>query len=524
MARRAVAITPAVWLPGGGAAGCVAALALLPLAALFVTAPAGGSLGPADYAALRFTIWQALWSAALSLAVAVPFARALMRRRFIGRRVLVGLLGAPFLLPVLVAILGLSAVWGRSGVLSDLSLALGGPRISIYGPWGVVMAHVFFNIPLATRLLLQGWQGIPAERFRLAAQLGLPDRAVFRLLEWPMLRAVCPPAFVLVFLLCLTSFAVALTLGGGPRATTLEVAIYQALRFDFDLGHAARLALVQCALCAAVALAALLLGKSAGFGGGLDRAPQRWDGVGWRAAVDRAVIGLVALFLGAPLVMVVLRGLAGLQVLAQPGLWAALGTSLVVALTAAVLTLAMALPVAALSAALPRGRAAAVEGATLLLLAVSPFVMGTGLFILLRPVLDPLGWALPLTALVNAAVCLPFALRALVPALTAAEADFGRLADSLGLRGIARLRWLVLPRLRAPLGFAAGLSAALSMGDLGVITLFAAPETGTLPLYIYRLMGAYAQTQAAGAALLLMVCSLALFWVFDRGGRLADPV
>ena len=50
---------------------------------------------------------------------------------------------------------------------------------------------------------------------------------------------------MLVFLLCMTSFAVALTLGGGPRATTLELAIYQAVRFDFDLGRAAWLALIQ---------------------------------------------------------------------------------------------------------------------------------------------------------------------------------------------------------------------------------------------------------------------------------------
>ena len=51
-------------------------------------------------------------------------------------------------------------------------------------------------------------------------------------------------------MLCVTSFTVVLTLGGGPRASTLEVSIYQALRFDFDPALAARLALLQIALCA----------------------------------------------------------------------------------------------------------------------------------------------------------------------------------------------------------------------------------------------------------------------------------
>ena len=80
--------------------------------------------------------------------------------------------------------------------------------------------------------------------------------AIFRHLEWPMLRTVVPGILVTVFLLCLTSFAVALTLGGGPKATTVELAIYQALRFDFDLPKAALLAMAQFGLCAIAAFVA----------------------------------------------------------------------------------------------------------------------------------------------------------------------------------------------------------------------------------------------------------------------------
>ncbi len=127
---------------------------------------------------------------------------------------------------------------------------------------------------------------------------------------------------------------------------------------------------------------------------------------------------------------------------------------------------------------------------------------------------------MPLTALVNAAVSVPFTLRALVPALAAVERDYGRLADSLGLAAWARWRIVVLPRMRRPLGFAAGLAAALSMGDLGVIALFAEPGGATLPLQLYRLMAAYRMDEAGAAALLLLVLSLLLFWIFDRGGRL----
>src|SRR5690606_2773429 len=107
--------------------------------------------------------------------------------------------------------------------------------------------------------------------------------------------------------------AVVLTLGGGPRATTVELAIYQALRFDFDLGRAAMLALVQFGLCGVAAVIAYRLTLPEGFGTGLDRGITRWDATGWVARLtDGVVIGLAALFLLVPLGMVVARGLPGL--------------------------------------------------------------------------------------------------------------------------------------------------------------------------------------------------------------------
>ncbi len=153
-------------------------------------------------------------------------------------------------------------------------------------------------------------------------------------------------------------------------------------------------------------------------------------------------------------------------------------------------------------------------------LAASPFVIGTGLFILLYPFADPFALALPVTATVNAAMALPFVLRALLPALAEARLADGRLADSLGMAGLARFRLVTWARLRRPMGFAAGLAAALSMGDLGVIALFAPPEVATLPLLMQRLMAAYRMEAAAGVALVLVALTYALFWAFDRGGRL----
>ena len=522
---RAPARAPGVALVmlGGGALLLVAGLTLGPIGALAWRAEPGqgsGVFGAADWAALRFTLLQSLLSATVSVALALPAARALARRRFPGRDLAVSLLGAPFLLPAIVVVFGVVAIWGRAGLVSQGLGAVGLAPLSIYGLPGVVLAHVFFNLPLATRLILQGWGTIPPEQFRLAAQLGFGPRDVFRRIELPMLRGVLPGAFILVFLLCMTSFAVALTLGGGPRATTVELAIYQAVRFDFDLARAARLALMQFALCGAVALVAMRVRAEAGFGGGLRTVARRWDAQdAGRRGLDAGVFGALALFLGLPVGAILLGGIRGLAEL-PAATWPAAARSLGVALASAALAMVLALPLALLiDAARARGRGRGLETLALLAFAASPFVMGTGLFILIHPVADPFAVALPLTATVNAVMAMPFALRALLPAVAEVRLRDGRLADSLGLHGLIRFRLVAWPRLRAPAGFAAGLAAALSMGDLGVIALFAPPEVVTLPLLMERLMGAYRMQAAAGVALVLVLLTFALFWAFDRGGR-----
>jgi thiamine transport system permease protein len=503
---------------GAAVAALIVAFCLGTVAVVAWRAEVGSTFHRADFAAFWFTIKQALLSAFFSVILAIPVARALARRRFAGRQFFITLLGAPFVLPVIVAVLGLLGVFGRAGFFNQLLVSLGLPPINIYGLHGVVLAHVFFNLPLAVRFILQGWLSIPAEHFRLSASLNCGVRETARLLERPMLREVLPGTFAIIFLICTTSFAVALAIGGGPKATTLELAIYQAFRFDFDLSKAAQLAVVQIVLTGGAALLAWRAARGQAVGAGLDRHVERFDLTRGTLAIDAFWVVLALLFLGAPLLLIVIEGAPRFLVL-PTSVWIAALRSVCVALVSSALTVGMGLLLANWILALrPRARGFG-EMVAYLTVAVSPLVMGAGLFIVLINFTNPQNWALVITALVNALVALPFAMRVFLPAMAACDAQFGKLADSLQMSGITRLRHLELPRLRRPIGFVAGLSAALSMGDLGVVALFADPAQATLPYALYGLMGAYRMADAAGAALLLMGLSFGVFYVFDRGGR-----
>jgi len=237
--------------------------------------------------------------------------------------------------------------------------------------------------------------------------------------------------------------------------------------------------------------------------------------------MDAAAITLAAAFLMLPLAALVARGLPGLVDLPH-GLIPATARSLAIALASTALTTAAALALALATARRAPGHRA-YDAAATFPLAASSLVIGTGLFLVLRPIAAPSDMAIPVTIATNATLALPYAYRLLAPQARSLYTDYHRLTASLALTPGARLRLITLPQLARPLGFGAGITAALSMGDLGVITLFAGQTNATLPLYIHSLMGAYRMEQAAAAALVLLTLSFALFALFDGIGRRHAP-
>ena len=348
---------PARKLTAGAVGLCVALLltTLVGVALLMLFAQAGeaeiGALLGSAYVGriLRFTLMQACLSTLLSAAFGVLVARAFAREvDFPGRRALLGLMSLPIVLPSLVAVFGIIAIYGQNGWLARALAAAGvDAKPDIYGLAGVVLAHVFFNLPLAVRLLLPGWHSIPVESWRLAAQLGMSGWSVFRLVEWPMLRRYLPHAAATIFMLCVGSFAIVLALGGGPGAATFEVAVFEALRFEFDPPKAAVLALGGLALnLACLALAQGAIGDAA-IGSGWRTRDQDWGQRGFSARLlDALLIGAAAFLLAGPVAATLVDGLTGLGTASLDwGLVAkATLTSIGLAVPAALLTLLLALP------------------------------------------------------------------------------------------------------------------------------------------------------------------------------------
>lgn len=483
----------------------------------------------------RFTIFQALLSMMLSVGFAIPLARALhAQQSFPGRAMLLRLFALPLALPALVAVLGITSIYGRNGVLAAFFGWIGLDVVpDIYGLAGILLAHVFFNLPLATRLILSSLDSIPEDYWKLSSQLGMSNWTQFKLIEWPVILRNMSGVAGLIFMLCITSFTVVLTLGGGPRATTLEVAIYQSLHFDFDIARAVSLTLLQLCLTVAVLCLLSLAGRPTEEGFSLRTTTRRFDRPSWLQRMWN--IGLILtgfLFVALPMGGTVISGLSAdlARLLSETTVWRAIVTSLALGATAATLSLiiSLGLVIARESLATRRrdARAGMFErsldlGASLIMV-VPPIIIGAGWFILSRHFIDPFSLAPFMVICVNAAMAIPFAFRILRPSWDTAASRHNRLCEQLGIAGWNRLRIIDWPILKRPLGIAFAFAMALSLGDLGTIALFGNDTVLTLPYLLLQRMGSYRTADAAGLALILAALCLVLMIIADRGAtRLA---
>ncbi|MCL4111193.1 UNVERIFIED_CONTAM: hypothetical protein GTU68_043106 [Idotea baltica] len=469
-----------------------------------------------------FSLWQAFLSTFLSVFIGLFVARAFVRfPNFPFRKLILGLFGLPLVVPAVVAVLGIVSVYGNQGWLPIGK--------NLYGLTGILLAHCFFNIPLAVRLFIPTWNTIPEQHWRMAAQLRFSSWQQWKHNEWPALRENTPSVSLLIFMLCLTSFAVVLTLGGGPRSTTLEVAIYQSLRFDFDPEQAVILAILQLVISLIVALLALRFSKLPDVEPNLNVTQNiRQVSQGKLDKYSQPVLVFFAIiFVLSPLLAMLVDAFNGpaLEVLSDRNIWKATAFSLLIGLSAASLSLFLAWFLLNASAEASYQNKALLSQSMLLsgsiIFVMPPLVIGTGLFILLSKYINVFDWAIVIVILINGLMGLPFIIRTLGPAIRQNKMKYNKLCISLNLSAWQRFKMIDLPLLRKPLGLSAALVTTIAIGDLGVIALFGSPETATLPLLLYQRLSSYQIPQAAVTAVFLLALSLLVFWLLEKiiGGK-----
>ncbi len=517
-------------LAGFGAAFFITAFILIAFIALSLSSQSTFDLAKIindEYLAniIKFTLKQAALSTFISVTLAVFVATALARRtHFFGRNFILKLFALPLALPPLVGVLAVLGLWGNAGWIKQLAISIGfdEPAFSVFGLSGILIAHVFFNLPLATRLLLERIETTPSENWRLAAQLGLPHLSVFKLIEWPAIKTVILGITALVFMLCLTSFTIVLTLGGGPSSTTLEVAIYQALRFDFDPARAVTLALIQLIIIGGFLALSFKFTKTLPQTISINKISVRPQTYGrFFKSFDHLVLAIASLFIILPLLTILTEGVTSdlKRLLTTPKVWSSILTSLILAITSASLAVAMCWTMIKSIKSTNSKYAQAINIITNSILVMPAIVLGAGWFVLLQRAGMVFSFTPFLVIIINAFMALPFLYRILSPAIAQANSQNDKLATSLGIASWTMFLKIDLPSLKRPIALSFAFAMALSIGDLGVIALFGSQDFSTLPLLLFQSLGSYRTQDAQGLAFILATLSLGILYLGEQYAR-----
>lgn len=479
---------------------------------------------------IRFTFLQAFLSAFITVSGALLVGWYFFRYRFFGKNVLKIISLIPYALPTIVVGFSFIIAYGRSGYINNFLALFGQSWTFIYNQWAIIAANVFFNLGISARGVEANFAQIPTSLWAQANILNFSKWNTFCYVVWPYLRKPLFNYFLMTLSLSLSTFGLALVLGGGPRFSTIEVAIYQALRIDFDIAKAGYLAIIQFCLTILIALPILIfshqkyLGRVSTAGSSFYRDCQKLPLLG------KFILSLYAIFHVVPLISLVWDGLSFLWVESFDFLivWQSLNksipTTLFIAVCSTVITVAISLliswQVCTNSNQWPR----LVTMMKLLndaLLGISPVVLSLGFFIIFYTMSDPLSHALWVIPILHGMLAYPFAIRIILPAMQDFVSAYHKQIALFEFSFLKIVFEIFFPAIIRPIAISGMLAFSFSLGDISVVSIFSAADLETLPLAIYSLMGTYHYKEAAFVTLILFLASLACFiagehWLRDR--------
>ena len=336
----------------------------LPLASLLLRAfedQHGSFVGLRNFAvyvttpSLVRSAWNSVWTAFITTCVVIPLAFAyaygLTRSCMPGKWIFRAIMFLPILAPSLLPALSLIYLFGNQGMLRWMMD--GG---SIYGPWGIIGAQIFYCFPAAAILLsvalstadgrlYEAAEALKASRFRIFLTVTLPG-ALYGLVS----------ASVVVFTLVVTDFGIPKVIGGQFNVLATDVYKQVVGRQDLNMGAVVGLVLLLPAilaflldrwahgkrtatlsgravayrpkprlrrdlpaflLCLSVALALMVVVAVAAWGSFIRFWPYnlsltldnydfaRFDTAGWQAVWLSVKLSLITAFVGAALIFVI---------------------------------------------------------------------------------------------------------------------------------------------------------------------------------------------------------------------------
>jgi molybdate/tungstate transport system permease protein len=210
---------------------------LAPLAGMFLHTGGSDLLNTARDKDVRMSVWLTLWvsfAATFIFAIgSVPLAWILARKNFPLKRIVLGIIDLPVVLPHTAAGIAVLGFISRDGVLGKAADTLGLTLIN--NPAGIAIAMAFVSVPFLINSARDGFMAVPERLEKAALTLGASQARVFFTISLPIAWRSIVTGFVMMFARGMSEFGAVVIVAYHPMVA--PVLIYE--RFgSFGLNYA----------------------------------------------------------------------------------------------------------------------------------------------------------------------------------------------------------------------------------------------------------------------------------------------
>ncbi len=487
-----------------------------------------------NYKILSFTIKQSLFSAILSILIALPGALLFSKYNFKGRKLILSLASLCFVLPSILVVLGFVIFYGNNGVLNKLLKSLLNTNDSevkiLYSFKAIILAHAFLNFPVALTQLTSYLNSLSRDQEKSSYLLGASKVKTFFNVTFPRMLSALISSFLLIFLYCFTSFSIILVLGGGPEFTTLEVEIYRTNNILGNSNKAAALSIFALLFNTIIVILSIIASKRTQLTENINsNSLNKIKNKGIKVLLIIYIVLLLFFILG-PLLSVVYRSfvstsnrygkgfsikayqeLFGLQtsVSSMKDAFTALLNSILIAFISSLFATLLSLKI---SLYITRLKSSVGELLAMLPMMVSSVTIALG-FSFIRAKMPIRGTLVSyiFILLAHFVIILPFSLRTLLPIARSIDERIIYASYTLGATNKKTSKLVEIPLLRGALYRAFSFSFALSMGEINATMTLSEGKITTLPLLLYRLINSYNYQGACAVGTILILVALIVF-------------
>ena len=311
-------------------------------------------------------------------------------------------------------------------------------------------------------------------------------------LEFPIIKQNLFTVFSIIFSLCFLSFAIVMALGGGPRNSTLEVAIYQYALFELNFDKAIILSLIQIIICLFFVFIGFFKLKGSNFFEieikSNDHPHKNYKLI---KIIDFLIITFFIIFLFSPIVILLTDFINSdfSSIIFSITFLKAFANSILISIITGTLVSVIGFIISCLI--IINYKNILLQQLLFLfssmIIIISPIIFSLGYFIILQNFIHLFYYKLFVVILINIIFLLPFAILILFTTLKNIYLSYKDIKITFRISLINYFK-ILFPLLKKNFFYVFSFSTVITFGDFTIISFFRSENFETLPSYLFKLI------------------------------------